>query len=70
MENQLRNQSKFRNNPEDFHVYTPQQILLLYGCSFNIFLLKRKLKNFIRVSNRLDPDQVRFSVRLDLVPNC
>ena len=58
MQNQLRNHSKFKNNPEDLHVYTPQQILLLYG-SFNS-LLKTKLKNSTRVSKSLDPDQARF----------
>ena len=42
-------------------------------CRLLIFfkiILKKKIRNTIRVSNSLDPDQARHFVRPDLGPNC
>ena len=36
----------------------------------NLIFKKYSLRNTIRVSNRLDPDQIRHFVSPDLGPNC
>ena len=45
-------------------------MILPYKCDTIIAVIAKSLRNTIRMSNSLDPDQDRHSVGTDLGPNC
>ena len=49
---------------------TYQHCCLLIFFLQNLFFYKKSLRNSIRVSKSLDPDQYRHPVGPDLAPNC
>ena len=73
-ERQLQQTTHFITSPLGYMIlFVPWEIFHAF-CHplifFNINFLENSFKNTIRVSNSLDPDQVRHFVGPDMGPNC